>query len=256
MEAHTKSGNHSSYLQNASTSCKIDTFFIKCDSKNNGLIHAAEGTLAFHTVKHHQSFKSMDCTTKLNKVLFKDSIIAKNLSCAQTKTKYIIDSVLSPHSIDVTIEVLRGMFCFGVATDGSNHGAIKVIPILIQYFDVKSGGVQTKVIEFKCLPNETSETIAQYIVETLKLKSIESKCVAYSGDNTNSNFGGIGRGSGNNVFTHLKKHLNAKLVGVGCSAHVLHNCVQHGIDSGLSMDIESIVLKIFNYFSIYTEFYI
>ena len=41
------------------------------------------------------------------------------------------------------------------------------------------------------------------------------------------------------------------MVGVGCPAHVLHNCIQHGREI-LPIDVECIVLKIYNYFSVYT----
>jgi hypothetical protein len=45
--------------------------------------------------------------------------------------------------------------------------------------------------------------------------------------------------------------LKLSLIGVGSAAHVLNNCMQHGTDT-LQIDIESIVLKVYNYFSIYT----
>jgi len=41
------------------------------------------------------------------------------------------------------------------------------------------------------------------------------------------------------------------IIGIGCPAHILNNCIQYAID-GLPIDIESIILKIYNYFSIYT----
>ena len=247
-----KSVKHTSNVRNAGSSSKVDSYFINKDSNNSDACSAVEGTLAFHTIRHHHSFRSMDCTSKLQRVLFKDSNIAKQASCARTKCEAIINSVLSPHSVNLTIDVLKGISCFGLATDASNHGSLKIFPILIQYFDVKNGGINTKVIELKAAPNEKAETIATYIIDTVKKFGIENKCVAFAGDNTNTNFGGLGRASGNNVLTHLQNNLNKKLVGMGCPAHVLHNCVQHGLDSGLSADIESIALKIFNFFSVYT----
>lgn len=42
---------------------KLDTF-VRTTS-NDKIIKAAEATLAYHTVKHHQSYRSMDCTTKV-----------------------------------------------------------------------------------------------------------------------------------------------------------------------------------------------
>lgn len=42
------------------------------------------------------------------------------------------------------------------------------------------------------------------------------------------------------------------MLGVGCPAHILHNAIHHGVDQFDMFDIESIILKIYNYFSIYT----
>ena len=40
-------------------------------------------------------------------------------------------------------------------------------------------------------------------------------------------FGGLWRNEqGNNEFSKLKKMLNSSLIGAGCSAHVLNNCIQ------------------------------
>lgn len=193
----------------------------------------------------------MDCTPKLNSVIYSDSEIARKVTCARTKTESIINKVLAPHSVDVTIECLSGISCFGVCTDGSNHGNYKVFPIILQYFDYRAGGIQTKVVEVKTTTNETSETIASYVTDTLKSLGIAEKCTAFGGDNTNTNFGGLKRKQGNNIFTKLKASLNKNLVGVGCPAHILHNTIQQGADI-LNIDIECIVIKLHNYFSIYT----
>lgn len=32
-------------------------------------------------------------------------------------------------------------------------------------------------------------------------------------------------------FCHLKTSVNSKLIGVGCPAHVFHNCIQNGVDT-------------------------
>jgi len=55
-----------------------------------------------------------------------------------------------------------------IATDGSNHDELKVFPVLVQYFDWKNGGIQSKMIEFTNKLNETADTIAEYVQDTLK----------------------------------------------------------------------------------------
>ena len=232
----------------------MTNYFATTGSKAEDQVTAAEGTYAFHTVKHHNSFLSMDCTSSLLKKTFPDSDLAKKFSCARTKTEAIVTSVLAPYSIDSALKSFEEndiAYC-AVATDGSNHDGSKLFPVLVQYFDWKNGGIQSKLIEFKNRHNETADTIAGYVKETLEKSGLSEKCVAFTGDNCNTMFGGLRRNElGNNVFAKLKKTLSASLIGVGCPAHVLNNCIHYGAER-MSIDIETIINKIYQYFSIYT----
>lgn len=176
----------------------------------------------------------------------------KKISCARTKTEAIISGVFSPHSIDVTLKEISGTPFISVSTDGSNHGNIKLFPIVVQYFDLSKGGIQVRILDLYEVTNEKACTIAGIIENVLKEHNLQAKLVAFSGDNTNTNFGGINRRGKENIFKLLKQTSNPNLVGVGCPAHVLHNAVHHGFDQMGTFDMDSLVLKIFNYFSIYT----
>lgn len=251
LEAHLKTSKHQKSVRSGHYSTTLSNCFAQPGSRIQNEISAGEGALAFHTVKHHFSYLSMDCTPGLTRQICNDSEIAKKMTCARTKTEAIVNSIIAPYGVEIVIEAMKNISHFGVSTDASNHGAVKMFPLLIQYFDWKNGGLQTKVIDLQSLPNETADTIATFIKDALDKHDLGPKCVAFSGDNCNTNFGGIRRGDGNNVFANLKRSLNPNLIGIGCPAHILNNCVHHGVDR-LSIDIESIVLKIFNYFSIYT----
>lgn len=54
-------------------------FFVR-PGKTEDAVNAAEGPLAFHTVKHHNSYKSMDCTSALPKKAFPDTDTTKKFS--------------------------------------------------------------------------------------------------------------------------------------------------------------------------------
>jgi hypothetical protein len=54
----------------------------------------------------------------------------------------------------------------GVATDASSHYAVKVFPVVIQYFDWKNGGLQSELIEVLQQLNGAAETVAQKIKGT------------------------------------------------------------------------------------------
>jgi hypothetical protein len=49
----------------------------------------------------------------------------------------------------------------------------------------------------------------------------------------------------------LKHEFKKELVDAGCPAHILHNYIQHGTNT-LSLAIECIIMKIYNYFSVCT----
>ena len=53
------------------------------------------------------------------------------------------------------------------------------------------------------------------------------------------------------MFSYLKKELGRYIVGVGCGTHIVHNCVQTAVDV-LPIEVESLVVKIYKYFYIYT----
>ncbi|KAL0852636.1 hypothetical protein ABMA27_016911 [Loxostege sticticalis] len=252
LERHVATEKHKKMIRAASSSSKVTNFFQPSTSLILKNTHAAEGILAFHTIKHHQSYNSMECTASLTRKMFADSETAKNLKCGKTKTEAIVNQVVAPHTITTIIETLRNISCLSVATDASNHGADKLFPILIQYFNWTGNGIETKILDLQTLPNETSLSIANLIYETLSTYQLTTKCVAFIGDNANVNFGGVNRNPGQNVFTRLKESLEKEhLIGVGCPAHIMHNSLRNGIEL-MKLDIESIILKIFNYFSVYT----
>ncbi|XP_066492309.1 uncharacterized protein [Tiliqua scincoides] len=248
LEVHLQSQKHKKSIQNFSSAAFVSSFFDQT-TKSTYAVNAAEAALAFHTISHYSSYQSMDCTPKLNSEIYSDSDIAKKVSCASTEA--IINQVLGPHSVDIAIQCLEGISCFGVCTDGRNHGSLKIFPILIQFFDYKLGGIQTKLVELRSAPNETSDTISFHVSDTLTQLGIVEKCVAFAGDHTNTNFGGFQESEGDSVFTKLEKSVNNNIVGIGCPAHILSNAIQHGADT-LGIDLECVVMKLYNYFSIYT----
>ena len=108
------------------------------------------------------------------------------------------------------------------------------------------------MIEFTPSANETAHTIATYVKDTLEKRILLKKCVAFSGSNGNTMFGGLrSNEQGNNVFVKLEKMLYPSLIGVGCSAHILSNCIHHGAER-MNIDIENNINKIYQYFFIYT----
>ncbi|XP_032991851.1 uncharacterized protein LOC117038958 [Lacerta agilis] len=254
LQSHMDSEKHKTAIRGQASSAKLANVSVKPCSEWEDEVTAAEGTFAFHTVKHHHSYNVMTCTSGLLKTMFPDSDIARKFSSAKTKTEAIVNSVLAPDCLENVLKSIEENeigYC-GVSTDVSNHGPVKVVAVVIQYFDWKSGGLQSKIIEMQSQPNETADAIFSYVKETLESKGLLKKCIAFTGDNCNTMFGGMQQDSeGRSVFAKLKSELDNKTsIGVGCPAHILNNCVHQAADA-LDVDVESIIFKIYQYFHIY-----
>lgn len=124
-----------------------------------------------------------------------------------------------------------------------------MFPVVIRYF-MPMEGVKCKLLELSSVKGETHEIIVEMLRECLQKHDIAKKMIAFCGDNTNTNFGGVKRAGLRNVFYKLKQ-IYPHLIGVGCAAHIVHNSMQHACD-GMPFDVELIVVKIYSHFYIFT----
>jgi uncharacterized membrane protein len=130
-----------------SCSQKIISYFTKETVTDEDKYISAEGGLfAFHTIKHNQSFRSMNCTSSSIK------LHVQKCSCDRTNCGAV---VLAPFAMQQILEELETVKYISVMVDTSNHKGLKLVPVLVRYF-VPRKGVQTKVIEFHNLKGETS----------------------------------------------------------------------------------------------------
>ena len=93
LDDHIKTAKHKQAIRGETSSFKITDYFCKPGTKSKDEVAAAEATLAFHTVKHHYSYKSIDCTSTLMAKIFPDSSTAKKFSCARTKIEAVVNNV-------------------------------------------------------------------------------------------------------------------------------------------------------------------
>lgn len=92
--------------------------------------------------------------------------------------------------------------------DASNHKNTKLFSVLVRYLSLESG-VNIKILELKDLPGETA-ICSQCVMKTLTENSLTDKFLTLTGDNENTNFGGIARrGKNKNIYTQRsRKQLN------------------------------------------------
>jgi hypothetical protein len=85
--------------------------------------------VAYHSVRHGQSFRAKDCLSTLIKKIYEPKF-----SSACTKLEVIITSVLSPYILGEVIEDLNKTKNIPANLDASDKKDIKLFPIVVRYF--------------------------------------------------------------------------------------------------------------------------
>lgn len=239
---HLKTAKHIAAMSSAATSHSVTEYF---QSTLDEKTAAMEGVWAYHTINSNQSFKSTDCASQI----FKTCFDMKKFSCSRKKCRAIITNVFAPHVKEMLEQDLKECNFVTVYTDASNHGNIKMFPVLVRYFRPNEG-VRVKMLDITAEEGETSDIISNLIESATNKYGLKDKVVGFCADNAKVNFGGETRGGKNNVFFKLKSWL-PHLIGINCAAHVVHNALKHACDA-LPFDVEWVVVKIYSHFYIYT----
>ena len=241
VDRHASIDKHRSNNRSASS---LFSFFREATSPQDDKISAAELSKVYHAVKHHQSYRSVDCGIKVDREIYNDSSIAKGVTCGKTKAKALCENVLAPYSVQTHVDYIKeNDLHYSLATDASNKGTIKCFPIVLRYFHFEEG-VQHALLDFYSDSNETSEAITNQLLAKLEMSGLDvQKMSAYAADNASVNYG-----KHNSVYQKLKLAQNDVLA-ANCLAHILHNATRYAVGS-LDLDIENVVLKVYSHFSI------
>ena len=128
---------------------------------------------------------------------------------------------------------------------------------MVRYCKANDGSmsIETKLLDFVELKGEKAVELAAEIMVVIEIFSLENKVVAFSADNTNTNFGGLNRVGRVNVHIKVKNAVQREVIGLGCPAHIIHNATRTAMDT-LPIDVEYLLTKIFGYFHIYTYLHV
>lgn len=248
VKRHMKTAKHLRNLGSIQQK-SVSHFFNQSSNKEENASQSssmAEATFVYHTIIHSHSYQSADCTSKLFKQMFPDSNVASNFTCGKTKLSKIGTNILAKYSIETILNDLADDHPFSISTDASNKGNIKTFPIVIRYFS-KNTGINTKLLSFYEANSEKSNDIAESLKTKLEGRNLHlANVTSFSADNANVNFG-----SKKSVFVELKK-TNPDMIGMGCLCHIIHNSFKNALKL-LKLDIENIVIRVFNEFSSSTK---
>lgn len=218
---------------------------VKCfDNKENLLNAAKEGMLVYHMVRHNESFKSMQCTSEIVRCVFDQ----KQFACSASKASAIVTGVLEPMILNqIQLELDKALFVC-LSTDTSSRKEVTMYPIIARYF-LPLEGIKTRLIDFSNLFSEKGKDIFDVLKSSWEKWNIREKISSFCADNCKTNFGNTDREGGKlNVFFRLKEALGDNLVGVGCTAHILHNAPEDACLNALPFDIQHILVLIYKQF--------
>lgn len=191
VRQHGNSTLHRKKYLAGNCSKQMENFFVKTDTQEELHVILIELCKIYHTIKHNQSYNSLDCSLKLDKVVYSDSKLAAKISCGRTKSEAIVQNVLGEKALQRVLDLLNShtpklFFC--IQLDASNKNNIKLFPISVQFFTVQ-GGLQNFIIHFCENSDESSDGMFNMINDTLEKLNLKWELVSsLSADNTNSNF--------------------------------------------------------------------
>lgn len=219
--------------------------FIATKSKSAA---AKEAMQVYHMIQHNHSFESMKCTSKMIREVYGEP----DFKCSKTKAIAIVSGVFEPMIISqIESESERAHFV-SISTDASNHKELKMFPILIRYF-LPTEGVKVRLIELKNLTGETGEQIYEILKSCWTEWNIQNKLNAYTADNAPVNFGSVDRSGDKNVFNLMQHEFNNILIGMGCTAHILHNTPHDACLTNIPYDFNQILSLIHKQFNTSTK---
>lgn len=246
IESHIKSMHHQNALKLASSSHSLTEYFKSATLAKSDLeIAACEGVWAYHVIQSNLSFRSTDCSSKIIRSCF--SMV--KFHCARTKCESIVTNVIAPYVCQELQNDLPDINFVTLITDASNHGNIKMFPVLIRYFSVNKG-VEIKIIELSSEGGESSDIIVNMLNNAIEKFNLKSKIAAFCADNAPNNFGNRQRSGSDNAFYKLNV-LYPGIIGVGCCAHIVHNALKKACDK-MPIDVECIIVKIYSQFYLFT----
>lgn len=184
-------------------------------------------------------------------ILLKINVCIVICYLGKTKAAAIAHNVLAPASLQAHLKYLteKNVF-YSISSDASNHKNRKMFPLVLRYYcpgDDSNNDVKCFLLDFYEVANETAAAIFESIKVKLNKFGLKlDNITGYSGDNANVNFG-----CNNSVFTRLHGE-NENILPLKCPTHLIHNSVHYALDR-CPFDVENVVLKTYNFFSIHAK---
>lgn len=103
---------------------------------------AKEAVWCYHKVHTSQSFASADCESMILRDVFKQD----GFRVGRTKCSAITSNVFAPAIVNEVKQELKSSNFVSIATDASNHNAVKMFPVIARWFSPLNG-INSKLLD-------------------------------------------------------------------------------------------------------------
>jgi hypothetical protein len=241
LKTNIKSKKRDSLTKTIAGNQLLTAFIPKKNNSEELKVSMIELAQVYHGINHHHIYQSTDCGMKINFKLYSDSIIGKKVHCGRTKAESIVENILAPKSIELCLEAMKDCTVHpvpsSVASDASNKGNHKFVPIAVKYFDINKGIKNKSIDSYEDSDESTTAIVNQLTYCVNKCGHNIANVRAYTADNALVNYG-----KHNSLF----QKLTAKNLSIlKSNSHVTHNASRKACKA-LTFEVENLILKVFS----------
>lgn len=210
-------------------------------------VQRAESLFVQFVAEHNLPFRVGDHFTKLVKVMFPDSSIAKQFHCSRTKTSVLVHYGSGSFCHDRLIETLTSTSTpvyYSLLIDESNNRGVeaKDLVVLLRFFDSSVMKAVTRFIDLPTSNDGSAAAIFRKIDECLLSRGLAYEhLVSFNSDTCNTM-----KGKRNGVVRHLTDK-QPNLIDLGCICH-LENLALKAAMKSLPISVDTLLVDINTHF--------
>ena len=205
-------------------------------------VTAAEVYFATFVAEHNLPFTASDHFSKLCKVMFPDSEIAKKFSSGRTKTTALVKHALAPAFNDNVIETCQSS-PFSVLCDGGNDQIDrKCFAILVHYWYQSQRQAVTRFLALPVCNIATAEALFESLSNEIESRGISwSNMIGYASDSAS-----VMVGVRNSVLSRIRSK-QPNIFSLGCLCHLAALCAAAALKK-LPVSIDELLIDIYYHF--------
>lgn len=155
----------------------------------------------------------------------------RSFSCNATKASRLTTDVILPKANEILKKDMLSAKFINLHFDSTTLHNTKILLIVAKVHQFGKKSIN-RVAYLTWMLKETAIDLVELIRKACIEANIdESKIVAITVDNTNTNYGGADHMGKKNVRALLKEKLGRKFLTIGCLGHICSNAVKHAIKS-------------------------